>query len=113
MKYGARVDANQAKLVAALRAIGCFVQSLASVGGGVPDLLVGYRGRWLLLEVKDGSKPPSAQRLTPDEAVWHARAARCAPVHVVKTVEEAVALVSMPAGRIGGNDGTDGGHDHE
>jgi hypothetical protein len=37
------------------------------MGDGVPDLLVGYRGYTLLLEVKDGNKPPSARELTPAE----------------------------------------------
>jgi hypothetical protein len=37
------------------------------MGDGIPDLLVGYRGYTLLLEVKDGKKPPSARVLTPAE----------------------------------------------
>jgi hypothetical protein len=94
MKYRARVDANQGVIVAALRAVGCFVQSIAMVGRGAPDLLCGCRGRWFVLEVKDGSKPPSAQALTPDEAKWHAAAGPCAPVHVVATVEQALAVVT-------------------
>lgn len=94
MKYGARVDANQGAIVSALRTIGCFVQSLAMVGGGVPDLLCGCRGRWHLFEVKDGAKPPSARALTPAEAKWHAAASRHAPVHVVASAEEALAVVT-------------------
>jgi len=35
-----RVDATQAEIVAALKAEGCEVISLAGVGNGVPDLLV-------------------------------------------------------------------------
>lgn len=95
MKYHARVDANQGAIVAALRKIGCFVQSIAMVGGGVPDLLCGCRGRWHVLEVKDGSKPPSARALTPAEAKWHEAASPHAPVHVVASVEDALAVVDI------------------
>ncbi len=87
----ARVDANQPEIVRALSGIGCSVKSLAPVGSGCPDLLVGYRGRNVLLEVKDGSKPPSARKLTPDEVLWH-RAWR-GQVCVVNDVQEALAAV--------------------
>ena len=50
-----------------LRRVGCFVQSLASIGKGCPDLLVGKAGSWLVLEVKDGGQV----RLTPHpDACW-------------------------------------------
>ena len=55
MRRAAKVDANQAEIVQALRQIGAVVQSLAAVGNGCPDLLVGYRNRLFLLELKDGS----------------------------------------------------------
>jgi len=68
-KHG-RTDANHKEIVAALREIGASVTSLADIGGGCPDLLVGYHGQNLLLEVKDGRKPPSARALTADEQEW-------------------------------------------
>ena len=71
MRRIARVDANQREVVAALRAAGASVQLLHAVGEGCPDLLVGYKGLNMLLEVKDGSKPPSAQKLTPQQEEWH------------------------------------------
>lgn len=50
----------------ALRAHGASVQTLAAVGRGVPDLLVGHAERNLLLEVKaEGGK------LTQDQVRWH------------------------------------------
>ena len=67
----AKIDANQNEIVKALRKMGATVQSLAAVGDGVPDLLVGYQGKSYLIEVKDGSKVPSARKLTPDQEVWH------------------------------------------
>lgn len=90
----ARVDRNQAEIVDALRKIGCFVQPLHTVGKGCPDLMVGHSRKWFLLEVKDWAKPPSARKLTKDEEAWHQRASLFAPVHVVETVEQAIAVVT-------------------
>ena len=70
MRRAAAVDENQGEVVAALRAIGCSVTSLAGVGNGVPDLLVGFRQQTYLLEVKDGRKVPSKRRLTKPEQDW-------------------------------------------
>jgi hypothetical protein len=71
MRRAARVDANHAEIVAAFRACGCQVLDLSRVGGGCPDLLVSARGVLFLVEVKDGTKPPSARRLTSMEAQFH------------------------------------------
>lgn len=43
-------DANEAEIVAALRAFGARVLHIS--GPGAPDLLVGFRGRWYPMEVK-------------------------------------------------------------
>lgn len=71
MRRAAKIDANQPAIVKALRAAGATVQSLAAVGDGVPDLLVGINGRTALIEIKDGAQVPSAQRLTPGQLEWH------------------------------------------
>lgn len=89
----AKADANQGAIVAALRKIGCSVQPLHTVGRGVPDLLVGIRGHNLLLEVKDGAKPPSAQKLTADQVEWHG--AWRGHVEVVNSVEQAIIAVQI------------------
>lgn len=90
-RRAARVDANHALIVGALRACGASVQSLANVGHGCPDLLVGHRGRNLLMEVKDGCKPPSARTLTPDQREWHS--SWLGRVAVVESAEQAIALL--------------------
>lgn len=86
-----RVDGNQREIAAALRAVGATVQHLHEVGHGCPDLLVGYRSVNFLLEVKDGSKPPSKRRLTPDEEkfhqVWRGH------VTTVETIEQALQAI--------------------
>lgn len=91
MRRAAKVDANHAQVVSALRAAGAVVQSLAAIGKGTPDLLVAFRGDMFLLEVKDGSLPPSGRQLTPDQVDWHV--AWCAPVHVVLSPEDALRAI--------------------
>jgi hypothetical protein len=92
MRRAAKIDANQSEVVDALRKIGCSVTLLAAVGDGVPDLLVGYRSRTIMLEVKDGRKPPSARRLTPDQERWHS-AWRGGPVWTVTSAQQAVEIM--------------------
>ena len=92
MRRHGRVDANHAEIVRALRQVGASVQSLADIGKGCPDLLVGFRGDTFLLEIKDGSKPPSARVLTPDEGAWLA-CWRGSPYHVVSSVDEALEAI--------------------
>lgn len=93
MRRAAKIDANQPDIVASLRKAGVSVQPLHTVGGGVPDLLCGFRGNNALLEVKDGSKPPSARKLTGDQEQWHA--AWNGQVAVVKDVDEALAALGI------------------
>jgi hypothetical protein len=73
MRRAAKIDRNQPELVKALRMIGATVQSMAGIGEGCPDLLVGWQGRNVVLEVKDPLQPPSKRKLTTDEREWHLR----------------------------------------
>lgn len=93
MRRAAKIDDNQAEIVDALRKVGCTVQSLAAIGKGCPDLLVGVAGRTLLIEVKDGKKPQSARALTPDQLVWHG-AWVGGPLAVVDSIESAIRMVN-------------------
>jgi len=71
VRRAAKTDDNQSDIVAGLRSIGASVQILAAVGKGCPDLAIGYRGVNYLIEIKDGSKPRSETKLTPDQVRWH------------------------------------------
>lgn len=52
MRYAARIDANKAQVVTALRAAGAYVYDLK-----LPvDILCGYRNITYLIEIKDGEK---------------------------------------------------------
>ena len=87
----ARVDANQPEIVKALRGVGATVQHLHKVGQGCPDISVGWRGTNYFLEIKDGSKPPSARELTPAQKDWHA--GWKGQVAVVCNADEALAAI--------------------
>lgn len=69
-RRAASVDANQPEIIAAFRKLGCTVKPLHTVGQGYPDLLVGYRHRTHVVEIKDGSKSPSKRKLTHDQQAW-------------------------------------------
>ncbi len=87
MRKLGRVDSNHREIVQALRDIGASVESLAGLGSGVPDLLVGFRGEDFLLEVK-----AAKGKLTDDQWKWHARWSGKKP-NVVRSVEEAFRAV--------------------
>jgi hypothetical protein len=87
----AKVDTNQPAVVKRLREIGCTVRSTAAVGQGFADLCVGFRGQTFILEVKDGSKPPSARKLTEDEAAFMSGWA--GQYAIVNSPEEAAAYI--------------------
>lgn len=98
MRRAAKVDANHAEIVAALRSAGCWVMDLSAVGKGCPDLLVhGPTWPWhlTLLEIKDGSKPPSERKLTPAQVKFHAGCN--APLMVVTSADEALAAMGIRA----------------
>jgi len=89
----ARVDENQKAIVIALRRLGASVQSLATVGKGCPDLIVGFRGVNYLLECKNDSKVKSQRQLTPCQVDWHGSWVG-APVGVVENIDQAIAYIS-------------------
>lgn len=70
-KYRAKVDANQQEIVKQFRDLGCSVHPLHMVGKGFPDIIIAKAGVNVLVEIKDGDKPPSARKLTTDEQVFH------------------------------------------
>jgi Holliday junction resolvase len=92
MRKAAKTDSNQTEVVSALRQAGASVQSLAATGKGVPDLLVGYQGINYLMEVKDGNKVPSAQKLSIDQEHWHS--VWRGTVHIVKSIDEALKILN-------------------
>lgn len=92
MRRYPNLDSTQPDIVKALRQAGASVTSLASVGDGCPDILVGIRNVTTVMEIKDGAKPPSKRKLTEPEVDWHRdwRGSK----HIVESVEQALAVLA-------------------
>jgi hypothetical protein len=92
MRMAAKVDHNQKEIITAFRKFGCSVLPLHTIGQGCPDLLVSKsHHKTILVEVKDGSKPPSARVLTKDQEKFHSvwRGA----IRIVKDLGDVIATV--------------------
>lgn len=95
-----KVDKNQPDIVKRFRDLGCTVAITSSLGNGFPDLVcskeVGvtytYQRCTFLVEIKDGSKPPSARKLTVDEQAFHDNWQ--GEIYVISTLDEVDALVN-------------------
>lgn len=84
--HAGKVDANHAEVISALRKAGISAVSIAQVGGGVPDIIAGWRDVTVLLEVKSGR-----EQLNAAERAWHESWG--GQVAVVWTPEQAVLAV--------------------
>ena len=86
------MDENQSEIVQGLLYMGATVQLLHAVGQGCPDILVGFRGKNYLIEIKNPEKPKGDQRLTKDQEQWHSLWS--GQKAIVRTVEEAVQVIN-------------------
>lgn len=79
-------DANEPELVDTLEALGCTVDRLPG-GAGRPDLLVGFRGHTILIEVK-----VPGEELNALQKKFH-REWRGGPIHVAFTVQQIIEII--------------------
>lgn len=93
MRRRSKVDVNQQEIVKALRRVGASVDYLHTLGKGVPDLLVGFRAKNYLMEIKDGMKSESRRKLTDDEQAWHLTWA--GQIAIVYSVEDALRIIGI------------------
>ena len=91
MRRAARRDDGEREIIDALRKAGAYVKQVNDEG--LADLLVWHGGRTLILEVKDGKKPPSARKLTEAEQKFHNEWPGD-NLFIVNSVEEALKVIS-------------------
>lgn len=88
MRHARRVDKNQEAIVKVFRGCGASVEVLSDVGRGVPDLLVGFRGITLLVEVKS-----EKGKLTVEQRNWNVAWSGSTPI-IVRSIDDALAIMN-------------------
>ena len=92
MRRAARVDSNHGEVMRAFRKMGLSVADTSRLGGGFPDIAIGWAGVTALVEIKDGLKVPSKRKLTPDEqdfaSTWKGG------VHLVESLDDVLIVAA-------------------
>lgn len=89
-----KVDSNQAELVKQIRKIpGVSVLHIHVVGKGAPDVIIGYKGKNFLAEIKDPGKFKSQRKLTEDEEKF--RNSWCGQVQTVETFDDVIRILKL------------------
>jgi len=88
--YKKRVDENQKQLVHTFIALGASVLNLSTVGRGCPDLLIGYKGKSILVEIKRNSKSTFTDPQVKFMQEWRGGA-----VSRIDSVDAAIRLIKM------------------
>ena len=88
-----RRDKNHTEIIKVLRKFGALVFDTADIGKGFPDVVCSISDVLYFIEIKDGSKPPSQQKLTPSEAEFHRQWAH--HVVIINSIDSAIQFVNM------------------
>lgn len=86
-QYAKRTDHNQKEIIYGLRRAGCETEPITGCSG-MCDLLVAFRGRLFLLEIKN---PETKGKVNEWQIAFHKRY----PVSVVHSLEEALVAVGL------------------
>jgi Holliday junction resolvase len=88
--YAKRVDENQRTIVHTFIALGASVLNLSTVGRGCPDLLIGYRGKSVLVEVKRNDKSTYTEPQVKFMQEWRGGA-----ISRIDSVDAAIRLIKL------------------
>lgn len=91
MRRSARVDRNQKEIVDALRKVGASVLIVSQLKNCF-DILVGYKGKTHIIEIKDGKLSPSKRKLTLGEQKFKDNW-KGSTYHVVESIDDALETI--------------------
>jgi hypothetical protein len=87
-----RKDGNHKTIVDSLKAF-AIVEDMAHCGNGFPDIIVGFREKFFMFEIKDGSLTASRKRLTPAEKKFQLKWSEF--YHVIESVDDALKIMAV------------------
>jgi len=94
MIRAAKVDRNQPEIVKTLRKAGATVLITSQLKNAF-DILVGYRGKLMIVEIKDGEKPKSQRKLSDGELKCKESFNRAGvQYYVINSIDEALNLLN-------------------
>jgi len=96
LKYGAKKDANHDEVVQALERAGASVIDMSHVGRGFPDLICGFRGITLLMEIKNPKTAYGRRGFNVNQRRWQENW-RGGPVALVDSAEAALRALGVLA----------------
>ena len=88
--YKKRVDENQKTIIHTFIALGASVLNLSTVGRGCPDLLIGYKGKTVLVEIKRDEKAKFTEPQVKFMQEWRGGA-----VSRIDSVDAAIRLIKL------------------
>jgi Holliday junction resolvase len=90
MRRAAKVDLNHREIVEALLDVGASVLSIAQIGNDAPDIIAGFRGVDIMMEIKRDAKA----KLRPGQLLF-ATSWRGKPVVRVNSVDDALRAIGL------------------
>ena len=93
-RWDAATDQNHSALLKQIRMIpNISICDLSGAGGGVPDIMLGYQGRNVLIEIKRPDCAPSASKLNDKQVDWHSEwKGQCCVVRTLDHVLEVLGI---------------------
>ena len=93
MQRNARVDRNQSEIVKQLRSYGATVLITSQLKNAF-DILVGYKSKLFIMEIKDPLQPPSKRRMTEGEKKCEDSFLKVdVPYYIILSAGEAIKII--------------------
>ncbi len=93
-RWDAQTDKNHSSLLKLIRTIPkVTICDLSGTGGGCPDVMLGYMGQNILIEIKRPDVAPSASKLNDKQEEWHGK--WTGQVAIVRTFDDVLGVLDI------------------